>query len=273
MSTQASESPQLQIVPSADGTPISVWVSGRGRPVILVPGAAADHAAWDRVRPFLERHFRVVAVDRRSSAGDPNERLPLEREFEDLAAVAAAFGDDFDLVGHSSGAVCAIGAAPRLRGLRRLVVYEPPLVQPDWIELSQRLDQLQASGDLDAVLETFLRQALGLTPDVVTAQRAHPSWQQRVASASCLPREAWALARWQPDPVVLSGVQSPTLLITGGDTPLSHHHRGYAPILRRALPHFETRELAGQTHFAHLQAPKQFAEVVLDFLLRDNSSD
>ena len=76
-------------IKSRDGTLIPVWKSGTGRPLILVHGAISDHAAWDLVRPEFESHFTVLAIDRRAAFGDPSSRYDLEREFEDVAAVAS----------------------------------------------------------------------------------------------------------------------------------------------------------------------------------------
>jgi pimeloyl-ACP methyl ester carboxylesterase len=83
------ESSEEATVESADGTPIAVWRSGEGPPLVLVHGAAADHSRWAPVLPALEQHFTVLAVDRRGRgpSGDADE-YALEREVEDLAAVS-----------------------------------------------------------------------------------------------------------------------------------------------------------------------------------------
>ena len=52
-------------VVSADGTPIAVWRSGEGPPLVLIHGAAADHNRWAPVLAALEQRFAVFAVDRR----------------------------------------------------------------------------------------------------------------------------------------------------------------------------------------------------------------
>src|SRR5262245_18309400 len=100
-------SPQRSEVPSNDGAKVPVWTSGRGRPLLIVQGAAGTHGTWEVTREHLDRHFTVAIMDRRATSGDPSSPLEMTREFEDVAAVASLLGRDLVLFGHSSGAVCA----------------------------------------------------------------------------------------------------------------------------------------------------------------------
>jgi pimeloyl-ACP methyl ester carboxylesterase len=258
-------------VRSKDGTLIPAWRSGRGCPLLLVHGAGADHSAWGPARPYLEAQFSVVAMDRRCSFGDVLARYDLEREFEDVAAVAESLGPEVDVVGHSSGALCALGAAPLLTNLRRLILYEPPLTGDHWPALSRRLDALQAQGDLEGIFETFFLEAVRVPPSFIEARRAAPGWPQMLQSARFFPREVSALSRWRFEPERLRSLGAPVLLLIGGDTPPGHHHRGYIEALRPLLGRLEVGELAGQGHAAHVLAPEAFTEVVLEFLMRENT--
>ncbi len=116
-------------VVSRDGTPIAVFSSGDGPPLLLVHGATADHTTWRSVGPVLERAFRLHAVDRRGrGASGDGSSYEIEREYEDLAAVAETLADEagtpVDVVGHSYGGRCALGAALLTQSIRRLIVYE-----------------------------------------------------------------------------------------------------------------------------------------------------
>jgi pimeloyl-ACP methyl ester carboxylesterase len=57
-------------VVSEDGTPIAVWRSGEGPPLVLIHDAADDHNRWAPVLPALEERFAVFAVDRRGRGGE-----------------------------------------------------------------------------------------------------------------------------------------------------------------------------------------------------------
>ena len=78
------------VVRSRDDTPIAVFSSGEGPPLVLVHGATADHTAFRVVGPMLGTTFTVHAIDRRGrgASGDGVGPYSIEREFEDVAAVA-----------------------------------------------------------------------------------------------------------------------------------------------------------------------------------------
>ena len=62
----------------------------------------------------------------RGDSGPPGEH-PLERQFEDVVAVIDAAGEPVDIIGHSYGAHCALGAAALVpEKVKHLVLYEPP---------------------------------------------------------------------------------------------------------------------------------------------------
>src|SRR5262245_52887170 len=124
-------SPQRNEVRSNVGTKVPVWTSGHGRPLLIVHGAAGTHDTWERLRGHLDGHFTVAIMDRRVTSGDPSSQLEMTREFEDVAAVARSLGRNLALFGHSSGAVCALGAAPSIPELTHLLLYEPPLERGD----------------------------------------------------------------------------------------------------------------------------------------------
>ena len=97
-----------RVVRSADGTPIAVFASGVGPPLVLVHGAAADHTTFRVVGPLLANRFTIHGIDRRGrgASGDTSP-YAIEHEFEDLAAVAATLaqevGGQVDVFGHSYG--------------------------------------------------------------------------------------------------------------------------------------------------------------------------
>jgi pimeloyl-ACP methyl ester carboxylesterase len=98
------------------------------------------------VLPAFEERFTVLAVDRRGRGGsDDDGAYAIEREFEDLAAVADHAGEGACVLGHSFGAICAL-EAPLLarllaRPLRALVLYEPPV--NTWLTSDDVVGQLE----------------------------------------------------------------------------------------------------------------------------------
>ena len=105
----------METVKSADGTVIAYDRTGDGPALVVSVGAFCTRQTF--VAPAdLRRHFTVVTYDRRGR-GDSGDTQPFapEREFEDLAAVAAATGPELPLLfGHSSGAAIAFNGEVRL---------------------------------------------------------------------------------------------------------------------------------------------------------------
>ncbi len=258
-------------VVSPDGTRIGFWSTGDGPPVVMVHGAMADHTTLDRVVPLLAPHVTVHAVDRRGRgiSGDGPD-YALDREYDDLAAVAAAVagraGVPVTLYSHSYGATCALGAALRSPDVGRLVLYEPAFAGTTHhpAALLDRLDAHVACGDLEAAVETAFRELLGASAADVDALRAQPSWPARVAAARTIPRELRTATARVLDPAQYAGIRVPALLLDGERSPAGQ--RRVVAALAAALPSARVAVLPSQAHLAQLTAPELVAEVVLEFL-------
>jgi pimeloyl-ACP methyl ester carboxylesterase len=255
-------------VTSADGTTIAYRRSGAGPPLVLVHGSTADHTRWTNVLPALESRFTVLAMDRRGrgASGDA-EAYALEREYEDVAAVIEAAGSGASLLGHSFGALCALEAALRVRGLRRLVLYEPvfpvddrPLYPPG---LPERLAAILAERGPEAFLTVFFGEVAGVPEEGIAALRADPSWEARVAAAPTALREL-ADGDYRFDPARFRTLRAPTLLLVGGTSPA--HLTAPARALEAALPDARLAVLEGQGHVAMTTAPDLFLSTVVGFL-------
>src|SRR5215471_16867889 len=115
----------METVRSADGTVIAYDRAGAGPPLIVSVGAFCTRQTF--VAPGdLRQRFTVVTYDRRGR-GDSGDTAPFapEREYEDLAAVAAATGPEPPFVfGHSSGAAITLRAAAAGVPLAAVAAYE-----------------------------------------------------------------------------------------------------------------------------------------------------
>ena len=163
-----------RVVPSADGTPIAVFTSGAGPPLILVHGAAADHTTFRVLGPLLASRFTIHAIDRRGrgASGDTSP-YAIEREFEDLASVATALAREtdgtVDVFGHSYGGRCALGAALLTADIGRVISYEgaptPPGERYGDAAVPRELAALAAAGHDETLLETFMTRVVGMSAE------------------------------------------------------------------------------------------------------------
>ncbi len=262
---------EMEHVFSKDGTVIAYARSGSGKPLILVHGAGADHTRWAPVLPGLEQFFTVYAVDRRGrgQSGDSDSYF-VEREFEDLLAVINAVDGPVNLLGHSYGGLCALGAALQTTHLRRLILYEPPVpisgIRRPPAKSLAKLQTLIAAGDREEAVVTFAREVAGASAADIEQMRASPvAWAGRLAAIHTVLRELQATSGdYAVDVSHLKTLITPTLLLLGGDS-ASHLHAG-AKTLQAILPDVSVAILPGQQHIAMNTASELFTDEVIRFL-------
>jgi len=261
--------PALETITAPDGTPIAFQRTGSGPFLVVVHGTAADHTRWAPVLPALEAQFTVCALDRRGRGGSGDAQpYALEREFEDIAAVVDSLGGPVHLLGHSFGAVCALGAARLAARLRSLTLYEPPPAGvPDLTppEVAAEIERHLAAGDRAEAVRAFFRGVVHMPAHELEMLAASPAWLARVAAAHTLLREARALeAQPPPSPDHYQVVTVPALLLLGGDSPA--YFRASIAAVQAALPASRVVVLPGQQHVAINTAPDLFVREVTCFL-------
>jgi pimeloyl-ACP methyl ester carboxylesterase len=253
-------------VAAADGVELACEVAGSGPPLVLVHGAAAGRAGFALLRPWLESTYEVWTYDRRGRGGSSDGAAPyaLAQEVEDLRAVLAAAGEDATLVAHSYGGLVAAAAAPRLPGVRRLVLYEPPAggVLADE-PLIERIAALTDAGELDAALVAMLEQIGGYAPEDVAAMQTAPGWATRRDAARALPRELRAERAHRLNRFALAQLRIPVLLLLGGESP--EWARRSTVIYAEAIPGARVRVLEGEGHGAAASAPQLLAAEIRAF--------
>jgi pimeloyl-ACP methyl ester carboxylesterase len=249
----------LRHVTAPDGVRIACDVAGDGPPLVMVHGAGSARWSFDLVRPHLEPHFTVWAVDRRGrgDSGD-GDRYSLEREFEDVKAVVGEAGRDAVLFGHSYGGLVSAGAAVRLGRLPRLVLYEPPmggvLADDAWIE---RYEAHLAAGERNAAVRVFMHDVGGYSHEELNDMEGTPIWQARLEVAPTAPRELRAERDFALDRLGLQGLALPCLLLVGSDSP--EWARRSTDAFAAAIQAAEVHTLEGQGHGAAISAPELLA--------------
>jgi pimeloyl-ACP methyl ester carboxylesterase len=257
-------------VSSADGTSIAVEQAGSGPALLLVHGTGADHTRWYGILPQLTPNFTVYSLDRRGhgASGDAVE-YAIQREYEDIASVAAAIGGPLNILGHSFGAACVLESAPLIPNLARLVLYEPPMLREQHTSgragLLQRMDAALAAGDREAVVLILMNEMLRIPLAAIEKLRPTPAWAGQLAAAHTIPRELRSSDAYGADPQALQGITARTLFLLGGESLESF--KSTTQTLHGLLPNSQIVLLPGQQHSAMLTAPDLFAREVTRFLL------
>jgi pimeloyl-ACP methyl ester carboxylesterase len=255
-----------EVVRSDDGTPIGLVTAGSGPPLLLVHGGLSGLHRFAPLWSHLVPHFRVTAIDRRGrgSSGDGPE-YALEREFEDVRAVASRLASDgpVDVFAHSIGGVVVLGAAGLGAPLRRVALYEPPgpvTTTRDWLD---RLSALIAAGRPGPAIASFLTEVIGLTPEQVAALRDAPPGPDDVLAIATrtLVREGQALAALDLA-ALAEPVAQPVLLLHGSASP--PWAAAVVRTLTTSLRDVHVVELPGAGH----EGVDTAAEPVADHLVR-----
>ncbi len=262
-------------VRSHDGTSIAFERSGSGFPIILVDGALCyrDSGPMRPLSELLARHFTVYIYDRRGR-GQSGDTAPyaVEREVEDIAALLAEAGGEAHLYGSSSGALLALEAASRLPGVRRLAMYEAPLIvddthapRPD--DFVARMDDLVAEGRMSDAVKMFMK-TVGVPGFVIAVMRLLPVWRKLRGVAHTLPYDFRVLGdtgRGRPLPAGRwKGATGPALAIDGGKSEV--WMRNGMRALAGVLPNASYRTLEGQNHVVK---PAALAPVLVEFFSAD----
>jgi pimeloyl-ACP methyl ester carboxylesterase len=219
----------------------------------------------------LAPDFTVYTYDRRGrgESGESDE-IALEREIEDIAALAKEAGGAPLLVGTSSGAMLALEAANHGVGAAKVAMYEPPLIVDDThrplpADYRARLDAMIAQGRTGEAVSDFMR-FVDVPGFGLMIMRLLPMWSKLKRLAPTLRYDFAFMAELQqghPLPATRwSGVTQPTLVADGGKSPDWMHHGCRA--LADVLPSATYRTVPGQTHLVKAQA---LAPVVREFFL------
>lgn len=248
---------------STDGTRIAYERSGDGPPLIIVDGAMC-HRANGPARPMaaeLASGFTVFTYDRRGrgESGDGTE-IALEREVEDLEALAKEAGGAPFMYGSSSGAMLALEAANHGIGVSKLAMYEPPLIVDDSREpiaedfLARITTMVEAGRKGDAV-KAFMR-SVEVPAFGIAMMRLMPVWSKLKAVAPTLRYDFTVLRGLQqgrPLPRTRwSTATMPTLVVDGGKSPAWMRNGNKA--IADVLPNATYRTLPGQNHLVKAKA-------------------
>jgi pimeloyl-ACP methyl ester carboxylesterase len=252
---------------SRDETSIGYRRLGSGPALVIAHASLYTAESWIPVASLLADRFTCWLIDRRGRgcSGDAPD-YSIEREYEDIEGALSIAGERANLLGHSFGAVCALGAALRTKP-ERLILYEPPLAVGGPVageDLRAYRDAI-AAGDPDAALEIGYTRFAAIPKEVVRKMRTSPEWDESRALAWTWAREAAEVDRLGPGVERYRAIESPTLLLVGAKS-APHPLRDTTEALRRTLPHSRLSELEGQGHLANLRAPELVAERVREFL-------
>jgi pimeloyl-ACP methyl ester carboxylesterase len=167
------------------------------------------------------------------------------------------------VLGHSYGAICSLEAALLTENIAKLILYEPPVPTGIIVNPPGAVDRIQAlvdAGDRDGAVSTFFREIVKMPEQELEISRSLPVWKARVAAAHTIAREMKAQEQYKFIPERFRGLNVPTLLLLGGESPA--FLKKATETVHDALPNSRIAVMPGQQHIAMNTAPELFIDEV-----------
>ena len=271
----------------ADGTTITVEVSGAGSPMLLVHGLGGSHHDWDAAVECLARSHRVYTLDLggHGARAAIEARPTLQTMARDVTLVIERLMIERPLLaGHSMGALVIMQylrehGADRVAGV--CIVDQSPLITTDeqWqLGLFGTLTREQLHGAVVRLgadfVETVVSEALvrlgrfrradrGVLGRVVRGLLARFRDAMGVAPLLSI-LKSLADSDFRD---VIDGLSVPTLVVLGGE---SRHYRGLplAAYYQAVLARGAVATFADCGHSPHREAPARFAAELAAFAAR-----
>ena len=241
---------------SRDGTIIAFTKRGSGPPLIIVDGAFCyrENGPATELATQLAQHFTVFTYDRRGRGGSGDTApYAVEREIEDLQAVASEAGEAPYVVGISSGGALILQAVASGVTVKEIALYEPPYLAGDngphsFEDARNRLQSLVSAGDRTGAVSFFMTDVFGAPRAFVYSMPflMPGAWKRNKLVVHTLPYDLTIL----DDRSVLNersySISVPTLVIGGEKSPKVL--RDAVTAVASALPDGESLFLPGQDH-------------------------
>jgi pimeloyl-ACP methyl ester carboxylesterase len=213
----------METTKSADGTVIAYDRAGDGPALIVSVGAFCTRQTFAPPADLLRR-FTVLTYDRRGR-GDSGDTQPFtaEREYEDLAAVAAVAGSAPPFVfGHSSGAAIVLRATAAGLPVAGIVAYEAPFLNEDapkpTVDPAEHIRELVSSGRKREAVAFWMSDVVHLPAEVIAQMEGAPWVTDLEPLTPTLPYDLAVTDGGLPVSE-LAKITAPALMVRGANSP------------------------------------------------------
>lgn len=235
---------------SVNGIQLYYATAGEGEPVVLLHGGLANSDYWGQQVAALAQHHKVIVVDSRGHGRSTRDSRPYSYDLmsDDVVAlldhlkIAKA-----DIVGWSDGGIIGIDLAIRHpTRINRIFSFAP----------NTKTSGVKPDTEKNPVFASYIERAgneyrkLSKTPD------QYDAFVEQIS-------HMWGTQpNWSDED--LKKINTPVLIVDGDhDEAIVREHLEY---IANTIPNAGLLILPNTSHFAFIQAPKEFNEAILNFI-------
>jgi 2-succinyl-6-hydroxy-2,4-cyclohexadiene-1-carboxylate synthase len=264
----------------ANNLAFRVLHQGSGAPLFLLHGFTGNAQSWLPVFDDLSRAHHVHAIDLighgNSAAPEDRSRYAYDRAIDDLAAVLDELGiERAAWLGYSLGGRLALGMAIAHPGRVSALILESATagIRNERDRTHRRAsDEALANRIEEHGIEAFVAEWESLpmwsSQQSLARQILAAQHEQRLANSSIGLANSLRGMGQGAQPSLwdrLGEIRVPALLVAGA---LDTKFAGLAGQMHHGIPDAEFELVPGAGHAVHLESPRQFAEIVREFLAR-----
>lgn len=252
---------------------LNLYLTGRGRPVVLLHSLLSDRASFDRLAPALAEKYQVIVPDLPGFGASISGKRSLVQSADLIASLVRTFAADGEatIVGNGFGAFVALQAAILYPSLpfRLVLVGCGARFSDAGREAFRKMASAASERGLEAVADTAMNRLFAAdfqaaNPDLMRDRRdAFLRTDPNVFGAACE-----ALANLDLTAAV-SAVRCPTLVIVGENDQATPPEM--ARDLVERLPRARLQVLEGCAHVPPLQAPDRLFALIDHFIAQEGA--
>lgn len=260
--------------------------TGSGPPVILIPGLFGTHRMWNRLIPYLDKQYRLIAIDNfgtgESGPADEGFHYSVAEQADMVVALMDALGlARCDFIGVSYGGMIALNMAARYPDrVDKVVAIEGAVIMPR-DERYRRVEQGLSYPIIgDAIIglihaglfdETMAREIMGPAwPDL--AERDKKELLDIIAhNTQAASRFSWlglarALSNTHDFAEEAKSITAPVLYLAGDRSSFRQMTETNIAYFKNYLPEVRIVSFADGVHDLELQKPRETAALIRTFI-------
>jgi len=270
--------------------------AGEGEPILLIPGAFSTYRHWNRIIPFLSKHYRLLSIDYLGVGDSDKPRSGFKYTIEEQADLIAKMMEILQIskvhiVGVSYGGAIALNLAARYSD------QVDKIISIEGNGINGNKHKKFSYGPMEDLLRFPVIGEIpigvirsGLADKFVTKSVMGKAWKDlneierkevmeivsqnnRTASRISWYHIARTLRTSRDFTEDAKNISIPILYLYGENSDYHHMAKANATFLKNHLPNVEILSFQDGIHDLQLQKPEEVAALVLEFLARTRTNE